>query len=231
MPAVVSVEVKFKAVSNDSAADDGDGAMPDGMPPGLKDFFDQFPSSRTACRTSSAAPAWRRVLGFLISADGCYAVTNNHVVKDAEEVKVTFHDGEHYDAKVIGTDAKTDLALLKIDANKSFPFVKLADDEAKVGDWVMAVGNLRSRWHCDGRHCLPAAQGRDIGSGPYDDFLQIDASINKGNSGGPSFNLNGDVVGVNSAIFSPSGGSVGIGFAIPASIVKDVVDSSSPTAR
>ena len=223
MPAVVSVEVKFKAVSNDSAADDGDGAMPDGMPPGLKDFFDQFPQFKNRMPDQQRGPSMAEGSGFLISADG-YAVTNNHVVKDAEEVKVTFHDGEHYDAKAIGTDAKTDLALLKIDANKSFPFVKLADDEAKVGDWVMAVGNP---FGLGGTVTagIVSARGRDIGSGPYDDFLQIDASINKGNSGGPSFNLNGDVVGVNSAIFSPSGGSVGIGFAIPASIVKDVVDS------
>jgi serine protease Do len=228
MPAVVSVEVKFKPVSNDVASDGAEGGdNGDAMPPGLKEFFDQFPQFKNHMPNQQfgqpRGPAMAEGSGFLISADG-YAVTNNHVVKDADEVKVTFQNGDHYDAKVIGTDPKTDLALLKISADKAFPFVKLADEEAKVGDWVMAVGNP---FGLGGTVTagIVSARGRDIGSGPYDDFLQIDASINKGNSGGPSFNLTGDVVGVNSAIFSPSGGSVGIGFAIPASIVKDVVQS------
>jgi serine protease Do len=227
MPSVVSVEVKFKAVSNDVADGGDNGDNGDNLPPQLKDFFNQFPQFKNRMPGSPPegghGPGMAEGSGFIISADG-YAVTNNHVVKDADEVKVTFQDGEHYDATVIGTDAKTDLALLKIKADKSFPFVKLADEEAKVGDWVMAVGNP---FGLGGTVTagIVSARGRDIGNGPYDDFLQIDASINKGNSGGPSFNLNGDVVGVNSAIFSPSGGSVGIGFAIPASIVKDVVQS------
>jgi len=161
--------------------------------------------------------------GFIISADG-YAVTNNHVVKDANRVSVRTKDGEEFEAKVVGTDPKTDLALIKIESNKTFQFVNFAKSEARVGDWVMAVGNP---FGLGGSVTtgIVSARGRDIGNGPYDDFLQIDASINKGNSGGPAFNMNGEVIGVNTAIFSPSGGSVGIGFAIPASTTQDVIAS------
>jgi serine protease Do len=161
--------------------------------------------------------------GFMISADG-YAVTNNHVVQDADEVTVTIQGGTELKAEVIGTDPKTDLALIKVKSDKPFQFVKFAETPARVGDIVMAVGNP---FGLGGSVTtgIVSARGRDIGSGPYDDFLQIDASINKGNSGGPAFNLEGEVIGVNTAIFSPSGGSVGIGFAIPASVTQDVVDS------
>ncbi len=160
--------------------------------------------------------------GFLISADG-YAVTNNHVVEKASTVDVAFDDGKTYSAKVIGTDPRTDLALIKIDGN-DFPYVKLADHQPRVGDWVLAVGNP---FGLGGTVTagIVSARGRDIGAGPYDDFIQIDAPVNKGNSGGPTFDVNGTVIGVNTAIFSPSGGKGGIAFAIPASTVESVVAS------
>jgi serine protease Do len=160
--------------------------------------------------------------GFFISSDG-YIVTNNHVVDHATEVTVTTSDGKTLAAKVIGTDAKTDLALLKVNDSGTFPFVKFAPHTPRVGDWVIAVGNP---FGLGGTVTagIVSARGRDIGSGPYDDFIQIDAPVNHGNSGGPTFNTDGDVVGVNTAIFSPSGGSVGIGFAIAGDVVEKVVD-------
>ena len=159
--------------------------------------------------------------GFFISADG-YAVTNNHVVDKAETVEVTTDDGKTYTAKVIGTDPRTDLALIKVEGRSDFPYVKLADKAPRIGDWVLAVGNP---FGLGGTVTagIVSARGRDIGAGPYDDFIQIDAPVNKGNSGGPTFDVDGNVIGVNTAIFSPSGGSVGIAFAIPAETVKTVV--------
>jgi serine protease Do len=157
--------------------------------------------------------------GFFISADG-YAVTNNHVVEGAQSVLVTTDDGKSYTAKIIGTDPKTDLALIKVDA-QGFPYVSFADQVSRVGDWVVAIGNP---FGLGGTVTagIVSAEGRDIDSGPYD-YIQIDAPINKGNSGGPAFDMNGNVVGVNTAIYSPSGGSVGIGFDIPAAIAKSVI--------
>jgi serine protease Do len=150
-------------------------------------------------------------------------VTNNHVVDKASSVTVTMDDGKELDAKVIGTDPKTDLALLKVEGS-DFPYVRLAPQKARIGDWVVAIGNP---FGLGGTVTagIVSAQHRDIGAGPYDDFIQIDASVNRGNSGGPTFNLAGEVVGVNTAIFSPSGGNVGIAFAIPASTVDQVVTS------
>ena len=224
MPAVVSVEVKL---SDKSVADNGDGGGDNGqMPPDLKNFFDQFPGFKFRGPQGKQGPqGGGRALGsgFVLTADG-FVVTNNHVVSDATDVKVSFQNGESYDAKVIGTDQKTDLALLKIKSDKSFPHVDFAKSEAKVGDTVMAVGNPFGLGGTVTRGII-SARGRDIGNGPYDDFLQIDASINKGNSGGPTFNLDGEVIGINTAIYSPSGGSVGIGFAIPASTASNVIDS------
>ena len=159
--------------------------------------------------------------GFFIAADG-YAVTNNHVVDKAKAVEITTDDGKNYDAKVIGTDPRTDLALIKVNGRSDFPFVKLADTAPRIGDWVVAVGNP---FGLGGTVTagIVSARGRDIGSGPYDDYIQIDAPVNKGNSGGPTFDMEGNVIGVNTAIFSPSGGSVGIAFDIPAETVKTVV--------
>ena len=160
--------------------------------------------------------------GFIIDASG-YVVTNNHVVEDATDIVVTLNDGKDFPAKLIGTDKKTDLALLKIDAGKPLPSVAFGDsDKARVGDWVLAVGNPFGLGGTVTTGII-SARSRDIHSGPFDDFLQIDASINKGNSGGPTFDLAGDVIGINSAIFSPNGGSVGIGFAIPANEAKPVL--------
>jgi serine protease Do len=159
--------------------------------------------------------------GFFISPDG-YAVTNNHVVDHAKSVQVTTDDGTIYTAKVVGTDQKTDLALIKVDGKGDLPYVKFADHSPQVGDWVVAVGNP---FGLGGTVTagIVSARGRDIGAGPYDDYVQIDAPINKGNSGGPAFDVNGNVIGVNTAIYSPSGGSVGIGFDIPADTAKMVV--------
>ncbi len=193
----------------------------------LRNSSTSFPSSATSCRPAlkTAGPRGGAAMGsgFLISADG-YAVTNNHVVQDADEVTVKIQGGAEFKAEVIGTDPKTDLALIKIKSDKPFQFVKFAETQPRVGDLVMAVGNP---FGLGGSVTtgIVSARGRDIGSGPYDDFLQIDASINRGNSGGPAFNLEGEVVGVNTAIFSPSGGSVGIGFAIPAATTQDVIAS------
>jgi serine protease Do len=159
--------------------------------------------------------------GFFISADG-YAVTNNHVVDHAKTVQVTTDDGRTYTAKVIGTDPKTDLALIKVQGGSDFAYVNFETKMPRIGDWVVAVGNP---YGLGGTVTagIVSAEGRDIGSGPYDNYLQIDAPINKGNSGGPTFDTNGNVVGVNTAIYSPSGGSIGIGFDVPAATAKAVI--------
>jgi len=213
-PAVISVRVK---IDRPVASNNSDEELP--FPPGspFEKFFRQFgmphmPNGHEIITGQGS--------GFFISGDG-YAVTNNHVVQNADNVQVTADDGKSYTAKVIGTDPRTDLALIKIDG-KDFPYVKLSDALPRVGDWVLAVGNP---FGLGGTVTagIVSARGRDIGAGPYDDFIQIDAPVNKGNSGGPTFDVDGNVIGVNTAIFSPSGGSVGIGFAIPAATVKNVV--------
>jgi serine protease Do len=149
-------------------------------------------------------------------------VTNNHVVDKAETVEVTTDEGKTFTAKVIGSDPRTDLALIKVEGRGDFPYVRLADAAPRIGDWVLAVGNP---FGLGGSVTagIVSARGRDIGAGPYDDFIQIDAPVNKGNSGGPTFDVDGNVIGVNTAIFSPSGGSVGIAFAIPSDTVRTVV--------
>jgi serine protease Do len=224
--AVVSVKVNI--VENASDDDSGRPQMP-GLQPGdpLERFFRRFgeegtpgmpgmPGQRQAPRRGMAQGS-----GFIISADG-YVVTNNHVVKNARDVSLVLDGGKTLTAKIIGTDEKTDLALLKINEPGTYQYVDLATTSPRVGDWVVAIGNP---FGLGGTVTagIVSARGRDIGAGPYDDFLQIDAPVNRGNSGGPTFNAAGKVVGVNTAIYSPSGGSVGIGFAIPASTVKDVV--------
>jgi serine protease Do len=227
MPAVVNVQVKFANAAASSEDGEGKKQMPN-MPEGFGEFFKQFPQFRNGMPGGDGEgerPQGGMAVGsgFIISADG-YAVTNNHVVKDADQVSVTLKDGEEYDAEVIGTDPKTDLALIKIKSDKAFDYVSFTKEEPRVGDWVMAVGNP---FGLGGTVTtgIVSALGRDIGSGPYDNFMQIDAAINRGNSGGPAFNLEGEVVGINTAIFSPSGGSVGIGFAIPASTAESVIAS------
>ncbi len=161
--------------------------------------------------------------GFIISEDGV-VITNNHVVQDADEIEIVFQDGKRYPATVTGRDQKSDIAVLKIDTDSPLPYVSFGDsDAAEVGDWVIAIGNP---FGLGGTVTvgIVSARGRDIQSGPYDDFIQIDAPINRGNSGGPLFNTKGEVIGINSAIFSPSGGSVGIGFSIPSAFVQNIVN-------
>ena len=219
-PAVVSVKVKVEQVA--AGAEDGEQfQMPD-LPPGhpLEKFFRQFGEQGQKGRKPNQF-GMSQGSGFFISADG-YIVTNNHVVDNAVEVSLSTDDGQTLDATVIGKDAKTDLALLKVKQAGAYPFVEFAGDAPRVGDWVVAVGNP---FGLGGTVTagIVSARGRDIGAGPYDDFIQIDAAVNKGNSGGPTFNLNGDVVGVNTAIYSPSGGNVGIAFAVPSETVKTVI--------
>src|SRR5690606_12545280 len=158
--------------------------------------------------------------GFIISADG-YVVTNNHVVTDATKVTVVFDDGTEQVAKIVGTDERTDLAVLKIEGT-DLPFVNFETTPSRVGDWVVAVGNPFGLGGTVTAGVI-SAKGRNIGGSSYGDFLQIDAAVNTGNSGGPTFNTKGEVVGVNTAIYSPNGGNVGIAFAIPASTVKTIV--------
>jgi serine protease Do len=225
-PAVISVRVKIDESETtgmgEGRGEGGENNATPQLPGGLDKFFEQFgrPGMRQGTPQNRHAVTGEGS-GFFISADG-YAVTNNHVVDHAKTVQVTTDDGAVYKAKVVGTDAKTDLALIKVESDKSFPFVKFADRDPRVGDWVVAVGNP---FGLGGTVTagIVSARGRDIGSGPYDDYIQIDAPINKGNSGGPAFNMDGNVIGVNTAIFSPSGGSVGIGFDIPADTAKTIV--------
>jgi len=219
-PAVISVRVKMSAGEQPSVVEDM--PFPKGSP--MDRFFKRFgiPDNE---HHGAPFPRGRRFgtsqgSGFLISSDG-YAVTNNHVVEHAATVEVATDDGKSHNAKVVGTDPRTDLALIKIEGS-SFPYVRLADAPPRVGDWVLAVGNPFGLGGTVTAGII-SARGRDIGAGPYDDFLQIDAPVNRGNSGGPTFNTEGSVIGVNTAIYSPSGGSIGIAFAIPADTVKSVV--------
>ncbi len=215
-PAVISVRVKIDRPAN-AAMNSDENPFPQGSP--MDRFFRRFGAPDNGGNGGHQVVTGQGS-GFFITADG-YAVTNNHVVQSAENVQVTTDDGKTYSAKVIGTDSRTDLALIKVDG-KDFPYVKLSDGAPRVGDWVLAVGNP---FGLGGTVTagIVSARGRDIGAGPYDDFIQIDAPVNKGNSGGPSFDVDGNVIGVNTAIFSPSGGSVGIAFDIPADTVKSVV--------
>jgi serine protease Do len=205
-PAVVFIEV--------TGAAETVGTLPDNMPEALRKRFEQ--------QMPDAQPRAGLGSGFIISQDG-QIVTNNHVVSGAQTVSVTLADGRKFDAEVIGSDPATDIALLSIKADVDFPFVSFGTSETmRVGDEVVAVGNPfgLSSTVTSG---IISAKSRDINSGPYDEFIQTDAAINRGNSGGPLFNNAGDVIGVNTAIISPGGGSVGIGFAVPSDVVRDVV--------
>jgi serine protease Do len=205
------------------------GPMPGPGPFGGEDPFEEFFRRFFGDRPP---PGQQRSLGsgFIISEDG-YIITNNHVIGDAEKITVRLSDKEEYEAKVIGTDDKTDLALIKIDAKHPLPMVPLGTSaDLQVGDWVMAIGNpfgLEQTVTAG----IVSAKGRVIGAGPYDDFIQTDASINPGNSGGPLLNLKGEVVGINSAIFSQGGGNIGIGFAIPIDLAKSIVTQLRDTGK
>jgi serine protease Do len=219
-PAVISVRVKIDQASAETTGSGAGDVVPFSNGAPLDKFLQQFgfdaPKGLQRRQVITGEGS-----GFFISADG-YAVTNNHVVDHADSVQVKTDDGKTYTAKVIGTDAKTDIALIKVDGDASFPYVALGDKAPRVGDWVVAVGNP---FGLGGTVTagIVSARGRDIGAGPYGDYIQIDAPINKGNSGGPAFDVDGNVIGVNTAIFSPSGGSVGIGFAVPAETARMVV--------
>jgi serine protease Do len=221
LPAVVNI-----STTQIIAKDDGDGALPDmpTFPPGspFEDFFKNFMDKHGQ---PQAGPRRATSLGsgFIVDAKEGLVVTNNHVIEDADEITVVLHDNTNVKAEIVGRDSKTDLALLKIKPTHPLTAVAWGDsDVMRVGDWILAIGNPFGLGGTVTSGII-SARARDINAGPYDDFIQTDASINRGNSGGPMFNLQGEVIGINTAIFSPSGGSVGIGFAIPANMAKNVV--------
>jgi serine protease Do len=227
-PAVVNISTTKAVQRGGQGAPDFPFPQP---PPGspfedfFREFFDRERSPEDVPRRTASLGS-----GFVVDPEG-FVVTNNHVIAEAEEISVVFGDDTTYQAELIGRDSKTDLALLKIKGDGPFPAVTFADsDTVRVGDWVIAIGNpfgLGSTVTAG----IVSARSRDIRAGPYDDFLQVDAPINRGNSGGPSFNLNGEVIGINTAIFSPSGGNVGIGFAIPSNLAVPVIESLKADGR
>jgi serine protease Do len=229
LPAVVNISVTEKANAN--AASDQLPEQFRGTPfdEFLRRFFDEHGGGRLAPRPFSGGPGeeggLKRIAlgsGFIIDPSGLI-VTNNHVVGEAAKVEIILQDDTRYPAKIIGRDPHTDLAVLQIKADKPLPYVTFGDSSAaQIGDWVVAVGNPFGLGGSVTTGII-SARGRDIHSGQFDDFLQIDAPINRGNSGGPTFNLNGEVIGINTAIYSPNGGSVGIGFAVPSNVAKTVV--------
>jgi serine protease Do len=208
LPGVVNVSTTQKVEK---------GGADDELDQFFKEFFDKQSKPSQQRRAMSLGS------GFIIDPAG-YIVTNNHVIADAEAIKVRLHDDTELDAKVVGRDDKTDLALLKVESKIPLQALKWGDsDKTRIGDWVLAIGNPFGLGGSVTAGILSARQ-RDINAGPYDDFLQTDASINKGNSGGPLFNVDGEVIGIDTAIFSPSGGSVGIGFAIPSNLARNVIE-------
>ena len=213
-PAVVNIATSFSAESKSKESPFGE--LPPGTPPEeFYEFFNRRGGAPTQPITSLGS-------GFIIDPSGL-VVTNNHLIADADEITVVLNDNSRLNAKVIGRDPKTDLALLKVESGKILPFVQFGNsDGARVGDWVIAIGNPFGLGNTVTAGIL-SARGRDINAGPYDDFLQTDAPINRGNSGGPMFDMNGKVIGVSTLIYSPSGGSVGIGFATPSAIVGPVI--------
>jgi serine protease Do len=238
-PAVVSITVNLKVDQTADDSQDGDGQDgqggdqsnngPGGMPPGMPSipgFPPGFPfggMGGMGGQMQQPQPVMAKGSGFIIDPSGI-VITNNHVVKDAKTVTVALSNGTSYVAKVIGTDPKTDLAVIKINAGKPLPYVDLGSSKDVVpGEWVIAMGNP---FGLGGSVTagIVSALGRDIGDGPYDRFIQIDAPINEGNSGGPLFDQRGNVIGINTAILTPTGGSVGIGFAIPSDMIKRVTD-------
>lgn len=221
-PAVVNISTKRS--TNGFGAPDFRSRQFGGANPPFQEFFRHF-FERQSHNTPGSLGLQQQALGsgFIIDADG-YIVTNQHVIDGADEITITLDNGDQYEAKLLGADDKTDLALLKIDAPKALPHVNFgSSDSARVGDWVIAVGNpfgLGGTFTAG----IISARGRDIDTGPYDDYLQIDASINRGNSGGPLFNTRGEVIGINTAIYSPNGGNVGIGFAVPTSLAEPIIE-------
>ncbi len=228
LPAVVNISVTQKAGADQMADEQDQGGPSQGFPNSpfdemLRRFFDQQnPGGHPFPQMPGQAQRIALGSGFIVDPSG-YIVTNNHVVGDAAKVQVILQDKTKYTARIVGRDPKTDLAVLKIKADQPLPYVTFGDSNAaQVGDWVMAVGNPFGLGGTVTTGII-SARGRDINEGPYDDFLQIDAPINRGNSGGPTFNLEGQVIGINTAIYSPNGGSVGIGFAVPSNVAKPIV--------
>ncbi|WP_370648431.1 DegQ family serine endoprotease [Acidomonas methanolica] len=232
LPAVVNVSISATLKPGDGDDDDDDG--PDGspgdgpqipeFPPGspMEKFFHNFMNRKPS---PDAPPRKMQALGsgFIVSPDG-YIVTNNHVVKDADQVSVTLQDDTVLKARIVGRDSRTDLAVIKVDAPHPLPTVAFGNsDAARVGDWVLAIGNP---FGLSGTVTagIVSSRGRSIEHDAYDDFIQTDAPINRGNSGGPLFNLKGEVIGINTAIYSPSGGSIGIGFSIPSNDARGVIE-------
>jgi serine protease Do len=224
-PSVVSISVV--SGGEKSAGNTDERGLPEGFPDIPEDspfyeFFKRLPKEFRGPQVPRP-PQQAQGSGFVISPDG-FVVTNNHVIDGASKIQVSFDDQEKLEAELIGTDPRTDLALLKIKNKngKTFPHVKFTEKAVRVGDWAIAVGNP---FGLGGTVTagIVSALGRDIGSGPYD-YLQIDAAVNRGNSGGPTFSLDGDVIGVNTAIYSPSGGNVGIAFAVPAKTAVEVIE-------
>lgn len=227
-PAVVSVRVEADI---HPATDQGGFGFDRRFSPeegfGLEEFFRNFPNRGGEFKRGPRQGKPRRHgqsqgSGFFVSEDG-YVVTNHHVIENGSKFIVVLDDGSELDASLVGADARTDLAVLKVESDNKFTYVDFGNDRPRIGEWVVAVGNP---FGLGGTVTagIVSAHGREIGANRYDDFIQIDAAVNKGNSGGPAFNLQGEVVGVNTAIFSPSGGNVGIAFAIPASTASEIVD-------
>tara|TARA_B100001778_G_scaffold324668_1_gene319270 strand:- start:5184 stop:6698 length:1515 start_codon:yes stop_codon:yes gene_type:complete len=219
LPTVVNISISQKFDQKNVLPDLPD--LPDGSP--FEDFFEEFLDKRQQALPS--VPPSTLGSGFVIDAKNGYIVTNNHVIADGENIRITFADDVTLDAELVGTDDKTDLAVLKVDPTKH----KLTQanfgnsDKLRIGEWILVIGNPFGLGASVSAGVV-SARARDINSGPYDDYIQTDASINKGNSGGPMFDTDGNVVGINTAIFSPTGGSVGIGFAIPSNMAKNVID-------
>lgn len=221
MPAVVNISTTQKVAPQQT--------MPmfdfDGLPdtPQTRQFKQLFRQFGQGGMQAPAREVTSLGSGFVIAPEG-YVVTNNHVVGNADKITVIFHDDSRLPATIVGRDPKTDLALLKLKTDKKLPFVSFGDSDAmRIGDWVIAVGNPFGLGGSVSAGIV-SARGRNINAGPFDDFIQTDAAINRGNSGGPLFNTKGEVIGINSAIFSPTGGSVGIGFAVPSAMAKSVVE-------
>ncbi len=227
--AVVNISTSQKVKGNSGPGQVPIPRLPEGSP--FQEFFDDFfknrPGGEDNDNGGSQRPRTVQSLGsgFIIDAEEGIVITNNHVIADADQIEVVFQDGEKLQAELIGRDKKTDIAVLKVDAKaRKLTAVKFGDsDKMRIGDWVMAIGNP---FGLGGSVSLGivSARNRDINSGPYDDFIQTDAAINRGNSGGPLFNMAGEVIGINTAIISPSGGSIGIGFSIPSQLATAVVD-------
>jgi serine protease Do len=220
LPAVVNISTSQTVTGNEDTEDQmpPDLQLPPGSP--FEQFFKDFMEKQKGQQRKHKTTALGS--GFIIDPSG-YIVTNYHVIEDADQITVILQDDTNLTATVVGKDKKTDLALIKVETKKPLPAVIWGDsDKVRVGDWIIAIGDPYGLGGTVTAGII-SARARDINAGPYDEFLQTDAPINRGNSGGPMFNMDGEVVGVNTAIFSPSGGSIGIGFAIPSSLAKNVI--------